>query len=454
MKIFRIDDNKYKLFNFTIAKIKTRNDRGVYLHILGIPVLRIKNPMADLYLKFRNNSSLDCRSFDERISGFFQVEKKSKTPINNRIALLASIVSDQGGHSKCIRDLANSLSSTYNQKLYLTKKTASISRAQMIFNDISDSIDVYGRDITLLNYKKEIFNIIEDLSNYSPKVIISYIHPDDVFGASILCLIKKYINTKIIFFNHASHYPVLGMNFADLVLEGMPLTKEITQKRRFINNCTVIGLQSTDKNNVEYITDDRRNEIKRKFKISKNDFLTMSGGASYKFFDENKSDYFIFIRKLLGKEKRLKHLIISNFSTYQKKIIDDIFLGYDDERNRLHLTSLSSKYNELFQCADVFIDSFPVSSALTQIDLMRNRVPSVVKINKEHPEFSFHEYQMRDYPYMFDNLNDMENGIFDLLYCDNKRKEIAEQNFQFWLENYENSVVRDKYISIIEDISE
>ena len=77
---------------------------------------------------------------------------------------------------------------------------------------------------------------------------------------------------------------------------------------------------------------------------------------------------------------------------------------------------------------------------------------NIVKINKETPEFSFHEYQMPDYPYMFENVEDMEKGILELLHDKEKRKEIIEKNYDFWLKTYESSIVRDKYIDIIEGI--
>lgn len=176
----------------------------------------------------------------------------------------------------------------------------------------------------------------------------------------------------------------------------------------------------------------------------------MSGASSYKFFDENGSEYFEMIKRLLQKEPLLKHIVISEFNSEQKAVIDRIFALNAEAKKRLIFVPYRPDFDILFQCADVFIDSFPVSSALTQIDLMRNKIASVVKINRDKPEFSFHEYQMPDYPYMFEDVKDMEKAICELLYDENKRKEIIEKNYRYWLSTYESSVVRDKYVEIIE----
>ena len=97
----------------------------------------------------------------------------------------------------------------------------------------------------------------------------------------------------------------------------------------------------------------------------------------------------MMIKRLLSKEKNLKHVIISQFDKNQQKIIDEIFAG-SVEKNRLTIIPYQTEFDKYFQCADLFIDSFPVGAALTQVDLMRNKVASVVKINKDNAYFSFH----------------------------------------------------------------
>ena len=145
----------------------------------------------------------------------------------------------------------------------------------------------------------------------------------------------------------------------------------------------------------------------------------------------------------------LKHLAISNLSDEQKSIVDDIFKNNPEEKKRLIFHKMTPDYEILFQSADLFIDSFPVSSAMTQIDLMGMKVPTVVKINSQNPTWTFHEYMPPNYPYMFEAVEDMKNGIINLLKDEKKRKELSQSNYQFWLNTYEGDVVKEKYLRII-----
>ena len=134
------------------------------------------------------------------------------------------------------------------------------------------------------------------------------------------------------------------------------------------------------------------------------------------------------------------------------KIFNEIFKD-ENTKKQIIFTPLSPDYEKFFQVADLFIDSFPVSSALTQIDLMRLKVPTVVKINKDKPEWSFHEYMPIDYKYMFENVQDMKNGIFDLIENKSKREEIIKSNYEFWLKTYESNRIKQKYIQFINNFS-
>lgn len=96
--------------------------------------------------------------------------------------------------------------------------------------------------------------------------------------------------------------------------------------------------------------------------------------------------------------QNVRAIILSNFNSEQTELIENIFSD-SSARERLVLSPLSTTYELSFICADVFLDSFPVSAALTMVDLMRLRVPAVVKINRKNILWSFHEYQRPDYPY-------------------------------------------------------
>lgn len=452
MRLFSWKNSKFKILGITIFKIKNTS-RGIGLYILGLPCYKHKNELSELVAKVRENKDFNTQEFDRQIENqlkpfvWLNCKKDKK-----RIGFIATEIYDMGGHTKCIKDLILSLSDKYQQFLFLTQKQGSIAYAPNILNTLKDHINIYGIDSDLIFFRKNVKKFCDKIISTNIKSLLVYIHPDDVFGTAVLAFLKKTTDIKIIYFNHASHYPCLGMSFADIILEGMPTTEKITNEKRGFLNTKIIGLQSLGKNDTKYFSKDELNELKNSLGIPENSFVTMSGASSYKFFNDGASSYFRMIKNLLIKEPKLIHIVISELNDKQKNVVKKIFEDTKDIRKRLIFVPYQTDFDKYFQCADVFIDSFPVSSALTQIDLMRNKVASVVKINKEIPEFSFHEYQMPDYPYMFENVEDMEKGILELLYDETKRKEIIEKNYDFWLKTYESTVVRDKYIDIIEGI--
>lgn len=444
-------NSKFKILNITIFKLKNTS-KGVRFYIFGIPCYKSTKEVSKLIAEFKLNKNFDTRKFDQQIEGFLKPYNRANLKKDNKkIGFLATEIYDTGGHTKCIKDLIVSLSNDYEQILFLSKKSASIDNAPISYNIIKKYAQIYGVDSNLLFLKKKCKDFCNKIISSNIKTLLVYIHPDDVFGTAVLAYLKNTTDIKIIYFNHASHFPVLGMSFSDIILEGMPTTEKVTHEQRHFTNTKIIGLQSLPKGKTIYYSNDKLQNLRNNLEIKADEFVTMSGGSSYKFFDkENNSAYFEMIKNLLKKEPKLKHVIISQFNSKQNSTIRRIFSNCPKLKNRIVFVPYQTNFDKYFQMADVFIDSFPVSSALTQIDLMRNKVASVVKINREIPEFSFHEYQMPDYPYMFEKVEDMERAIIELLHDENKRKVIIARNYDYWLKTYESSVVRDKYIKIIE----
>ena len=266
-----------------------------------------------------------------------------------------------------------------------------------------------------------------------------------------MALIKKHTSIKILYCPHASHFPNIGMRFADLVLEASPLLACITKKLRKIDRVSVVGMLSKQ---VDRFNENSPEILVRKraeIGIKKSNLCTMSGGAAYKFFDSASSEYFEMIKSLLARNHSLQHVIISEFSPEQlrniENIIDDV-----DIASRLIILPFTTEYELVFQCADVFIDSFPVGAALTQIDLMRLKVPSVVKINRQNSIWTFHQYQMENYPYMFETVESMKEGIETLLSDKNEARRIALENFEFYMRAYERNVVKERLCDIISNL--
>ena len=448
MKIVYWKKNKLKFLGITIFKIKYTSLGGV-VYILGLPVWIVNGQLYKLQYKVRKNHDFDMRAFDaeiEAITSGYPVKPSETKPQN--IAFLASCCYDMGGHTKCIRDLIKSLAGLYNMQLFLTQKSETFAQAPKFVTCIGRYAKIFGVDSRLIGFREQIISFVNQIADFGPSCLLVYIHPDDMFGAAVVSMIKQNTKIKIIYFNHASHIPALGMDFADIILECMPSTKKITEEKRHLHNSKIIGLQSLGKDETIYYQQDVLSELKHKLGIRDGYYVTMSGGSGYKFFEDDSSPYFEMIKSLLQKEPKLYHVVISEFNDSEQQIINKIFKGAADLRKRLLIIPYQTDFDIYFQCADVFVDSFPVSSALTQIDLMRNKVASVVKINTIKPEYSFHEYQMPGYPYMFAKVDDMEKAILDLLHNRDKREQIIAKNYEYWLKTYESRIIRDKYINL------
>lgn len=365
---------------------------------------------------------------------------------------------DVGGHTSCLKSLAESLYSEAHEKklpLFLSAIETTHKCSGNLIKKLKDCVNIFGIEFSRKNLRNDITFLYNNIIKNLPNTLFIYIHSDDIAFAMVLSLLKKYEPVKLIFFNHASHLPNVGMNFSHLIWECLPASLKITENQRHIRSKSiVIGLQSKKVKDVIIYPENTIYDIRSKFGVIGDGFLTMSGGASYKFFNNIGSEYFEMIKKILIMEPKLCHVVISNFSVEEKKIIDSIFLDRMDLMERLKFSSLTPNFDPLFQAADVFIDSFPQSSALTQIDLMRNRVASVVKINKDNPEKSFHEYLPENYPYIFEEVEDMIEGILKLLYDIDERKRIIEMNYKFWLTTYESDVVKGRALKIVEKMYE
>ena len=452
-KIIRWEDYKLKFFNISLFKI-SKNNTGIGFYLFRIRLLQLNNKIQKLSTEIKDNTNFDMKPFDKKIEESIKAPKIIYDNFSkDKIAYLATELYNTGGHTKCLESQIKSLFLEYSQCLFLSKMTSSINNAENIIKNIEKYSQLDGVDENYLFFEKEVYNLYKKIIEFGAKTLFVYIHPNDILGTAVLSLIKRTSTINIIFFNHASHYPNLGMSFADLILEGMPSAEKITHEKRNLNNTVIIGLQSKKENETIYLTTEEKQALKTSLEIKCDEELTISGGASYKFFEEDTSPYFEMIKEVLSKRKKLKHIVITKLKKNEIKIVEKIFKN-TEEKSRLIFLPLSDNYEKYFQIADLYIDSFPVSSALTQIDLMRLKVPTTVKINTEKLEFTFHEYMQQNYPYMFKTVKEMKQGIIELLNNKKKREEIIKNNYNFWLKTYEEEIVKDKYINFINNLSD
>lgn len=420
-----------------------------------IKLLRKKrDDIFKIYDDMSSSSMFDWKYLDDRISQIVKNVKIKKKKINtHRVAFLATNLFDKSGASKCLETIIKELHPLYKQAIFITQAHRSQKDAPNTLKTLKKLVEISAIDCSLEHFEDEVRFLVGKLVEFAPKVLIVCMNPHDVFATAVLAIVRRDTNIKILYFNQASHWPLLGLSFAHFSIEASPLTARITVEQRHMNRYKIIPLPSLKNNETVYYSKDEIEKLKKKLNIPLDALVTLSGGSGYKFFDSiHDSKYFCMIRDLLNRDDKLYHVVMSSFLDIHKCVINKIFKDYPQLKQRLLCIPREDNFDIYFQMADVFIDSFPVSSALTQMDLMRNKVASVVKINNQNPMHSFHEYQMPGYPYMYSKISDMEEGILKLLHDPKAREDIIKKNYEYWLNKYEASVVGKKYIKLIEGL--
>lgn len=450
MKLFGWKNNSFKFFGVSVLRYQIRKG-SIVLRLLDIPVWKKKTELSELFQKVRENKNFDTRDLDNKIDRLCPDVDFAKLPVNkSRIAYLITELYDAGGHTKCVREQVCCLNGSYEQHVFFTKISRSYDLAPSAMSELAKNAVLSGEDISFIGWKKKLLKLFYKIADFNPSVLFVFIHPDDIFGTMLLSLLKKHTGIKLIYCPHASHYPNLGVSFADATLEALPTAAFITQHYRHFDRTVFVPMMSKKAEDFPSFSDEDIAAERKKIGIGENDLCTMSGAGAYKFFDGETSEYFRTIKKLLERNHNVTHVILSHFDNAQQNIIDKIFAD-SEAKKRLIILPFSTKYELFFKCADVFIDSFPVSSALTMIDLMRLKVPYVVKINCENAHWSFHEYQSPDYPYMFEKADDLLKGVEKLLSDKAERDRIIEANFNHYMNTFEGNSVKKRLCDIIDN---
>lgn len=449
---------KYKFFKIFRSKKYKGELSLIYNKFIEKSGLN-KSINSSVILENDLNTNYFDKEIEDSISKYFA---KNKSKFTNqadsssiKISLLFTRLYSTGGHTPMVERFIESFCDEYNlgvfcTQLDYTKNGHYKNKKNRIFdkNIFIDGIDYFWNAYDLELHVKELYNKI---ISFNPKIIFCYIHPQDVVLVATLALIKKNTNIKIIDINMQDHFYSLGFKFADLIIDARPAGQRITKEIRGYNNTCLMPLQQKKISETKYFLDSEIISLKNSLGINKNQFFTLTGGAGYKFFGDNNSDYFCFVKNLLIKEKNLVHVVMSDFDENFFKIVDNIFSDNKELLERLKIIKSVPDFDIYMQACDLFIDTFPQGGALIHIDIMRNKKPSIVKINKENPVRSFEFYFPKDYQYMFDDISKMEDATLSLLNDKNKREELSQYLFNHYVKTYEFNIVKNKYEQIIKN---
>lgn len=432
--------------------------RHVYFRFCGVSFFRIKQAGYPRIQLDDPALPLDLSSVDAAIAHVVEADHSAlknchlaQSPINERVAFLATELYDTGGHTECLKNIVSALHGVYDMGLFLSRVETTVERSANKFPYIKQRCHTCsGVEFQGWQFSRSAIRLYNQIVQFRPKAILVLMHMDDSLAAAVLHLIRTRTAIRILYFNHGSHYPALGFSFSHVSLECMVSTERVTREERHFSNCVRVPLPSGFASDSPVYTTEVLRHWREKMGLSEGRLCTVSGGAAYKFFSGSQSVHLEMIRNLLLSREDFEHLWITDLNDEQRDVVQRVFSAHPHLLSRLKITPLTPDYLPLFSLADVFIDSFPVGAALTHIDLMRLKVPMVVKINRDNPKFSFHEYMPADYPYMTDSVQELERHIDALLADPLLRHEIAESNHAFYLSHYEGHAVRERFRSVIE----
>lgn len=460
MKWFSFDKQSFKLLGFTVLQAKRQKDCVAYKR-WGITFYRKYSRISELIHAFETADKahqFNLKELDEQIAHYssdgFAAPKHPIPAKPNRVAFLASILLDMGGHTECLKNMVEFLPPTISTRVFLTAYNKTLREAPIKIKTMQQrtsfaGVNEFTEEING-NYHKNLSVLFKQITDFAPETLFVFTHMDDVFASGILYLLKKYTKIKILYFNHATHRPAVGMSWTDLILEEIPATAYVTQHFRKLNNVYIYGLPCGNVDNLPAYRPESIEETKRALGIPSDCPVSITGCSSYKLFSANRSEYLQMIRRLLEKHKNLFHIIVTQFSKKEEKILNDIF-DKSPAKERLKILPFRADFMSLFKCADFFIDSFPMSSALTHLNCMAIKIPSVVKINAEDTTLSFHEYFPPDYAYKFAKVSEMEKGVGLLLSDSGLRKQAAEKNYQYYLATFDSKVMLQKTMRLIKE---
>jgi hypothetical protein len=393
-------------------------------------------------------------SYFKAEKSFFSTLKVAKNNISarKRIGVLFTQNYDVGGHSVVLERFVESMATELPIFIYQTKRSAYFSQKIKNIAKIKNLGWQFESKKPTFYIKKLYKNILSD----NVDILMVYIHPQDIIGASVMALIKENFpeKIKIIYVNLADHRRNFGYNFASLIIDERPSSQFINQRFRGLFNSVIMPLQQKRSSDTHYYSQKEIVDFRKKIAVADSEILLLSGGASYKFFDDKDSDYFKVICSILEHRSQVKLLIMSDIKEEQKELIGEIFKNKEQLLSRIIFADFVTDYDLSMQSCDIFVDSFPQGGALIHLDIMRNRKPTVLKINLANNIQSFETFLPQYYRWQFSDLPSLTAGVIDLIDSKSLRDNASDVLFQHFLDNFEFTVVKNKYLQLFSDLED
>lgn len=361
------------------------------------------------------------------------------------VCFLASEIYDTGGHTELILRM---LGLFQDFETYFIEANSG-GRSKTLAPCKTERIKQLAHSQTLgttKDFRKSISSLYNALLATRAKNIFVLIHPDDVVSTAALGLLKQRTAAHVIFIPHADHYLNLGLEFADVILGGRSVTRARLPRYadKFVHCPNIPDFSG----NFSFAQAEIEAERAR-LGLTENDYVTLTGCPAHKIFNDPTFEYWHLLKRLLCAEPRLKHLFISKIKTEDFTLLAEFFRDAPAAWQRIIFLKPGPHFKLYLALADVYIDSFPVGSSLTHLDVVAANKNTVIKINRKNPNLSFESCLYDGYEYAVSDTDQMYDKILYLLRSKEAQNEIKERVRCYYNKVYSPEVLKATYTSVM-----
>lgn len=275
-----------------------------------------------------------------------------------------------GGHTRVVERWIKNSPDSQIHSLFVTKEKEIEKLPEELIKNVSNK----KGEVIVLNDKdtrvQKALKLREIASQY--EYVILHIHMFDV--VPIIAFANEEFKRPVIFFNHADHVFWLGVSVSDLVvnLRGYSSTYNVKNRQCLNNEVLPLPIPKANKNynvleNIEDI-----NGVKEELGFKKDSKVIVTMANGYKYLPFFEYDFIETVKKILQRNEYAVLLAIG--PNPKTKIWEDAF---NDTNGRIKAigeidNKLVQKYLKI---ADLGLDSFPISSFVSMLEIARYNVP-------------------------------------------------------------------------------
>ena len=196
--------------------------------------------------------------------------------------------------------------------------------------------------------------------------IILHTHMEDIIP--VIAFGTEKFKRPVLLYNHASLMFWTGKSISDIVLD-IVKNDEITSEKRNIKNAFFLGVPSKE---IVYSKPDKK-AIRKKLSLPADKKVIISSGSLQKYCIINNDSYADTIKQLIDENTYCYIIGIPKDNKYWKKIEKEsnghiVPLGY---------INFNDGYLDYLSCADLYIDSYPMTGGAAMIDAVSRGVPAL-----------------------------------------------------------------------------